>query len=391
MLNIYACCPEKSRGRLVKEKPDWHRSPFHRDRDRVIHSASFRRLQYKTQVFANNKGDHFRTRLTHSLEVAQIARSISKILGLCEELSETIALAHDIGHAPFGHPGEDALNLSMKEFGGFDHNAQTLKLLTVLEIRYAKFDGLNLCWETLEGITKHNGPLLGPYATGKYKKIPEFISDFSNKYDLELNQFSSLEAQVASLSDDIAYNNHDLEDAVRSGLVKIEDLEKTEILGDIVFEIKNKYPDIDEQRILHEIIRRSVRTMIYDLLEQTQQNIKTFDITSIEKVRNAPIPIVALSPDSISLQKAINSVLTKKLFCDENLHKMRNQARRVIKDLFDVYFDDIKCLPKDWRAQITKDSSKKEIAIVVCDYIAGMTDRFALTEHQIFFNSLNND
>ncbi|NBO20281.1 MAG: deoxyguanosinetriphosphate triphosphohydrolase, partial [Proteobacteria bacterium] len=282
-LASYACNPSESRGRLYAEEDTNTRTAFQRDRDRIIHSTAFRRLEYKTQVFVNHEGDHYRTRLTHSLEVSQLARSICRTLGLNEDLAETLALAHDLGHTPFGHAGEDALSEAMEPFGGFDHNAHTLRLITSLEHRYAGFDGLNLTWETLEGVAKHNGPLIRRNSSTLFGKIlnrapaqnlPRAITEYNAKHDLGLESYASAEAQVAALADDIAYNNHDIDDGLRAGLFTLEQIEPVEVVSRIVREVRTRYPGIDDDRLTHEVIRRLINRMVTDLINQTLQNIK---------------------------------------------------------------------------------------------------------------------
>lgn len=386
MLAKYASNYENSRGKLIPETNDWHLSPFHRDKDRILHSSAFRRLQYKTQVFANHEGDHFRTRLTHSLEVANIARSITKILKLDEDLAEAIALAHDIGHSPFGHSGEDALQDLMEDYGGFDHNAHTLKILTKLENKYAKFNGLNLTWETLEGIVKHNGPLTGKYANKTKKIVPEYIQEFSKEFDLELDSFASLEAQIAAISDDIAYNNHDLEDGFRAGLISIENIENTKILYKILQVIREKNPKINNDRLIHELVRSTMSMMIYDLLTQIKKNIELYKIEQSNDVRYLDKSLVSFSPEIDELFKEIGVLLKKHVFRHYKINIMNNKARRVISKLFKIYMKDPICLPEIWQEKIDKSSSKTDIAQLICDFIAGMTDRYAIKEYLSFYD-----
>src|SRR5947209_7420036 len=278
----YACDPEQSRGRLFDEPPAKTRSPFRRDCDRVIHSTAFRRLKHKTQVFVFHEGDHYRTRLTHSLEVAQIARTIARALGLDEDLAEALALAHDLGHTPFGHAGEEALNAEMAPYGGFSHNDQTLRILTGLEHGYAEFDGLNLTWEALEGTVKHNGPLLG---AGIEKPVPPSIAEYDRKHPLGLDTYPGPEAQIAAMSDDIAYNNHDIDDGLRAGLFAVADLAEVPLVGPVFAEVGGRYPGLDETRLIHESIRRLIDRMVRDLVAETRGRLAESGVKTVEEVR----------------------------------------------------------------------------------------------------------
>lgn len=389
MLVSYACNPLTSRGRLVKEADDPYRNEFHRDRDRIVSSACFRRLAYKTQVFVNHEGDHYRTRLTHSLEVAQIARVIANKLQICEELAECLALAHDLGHAPFGHAGEDALNKVMGDFGGFNHNAQTIKIITKLEQRYANFDGLNLTWETLEGVVKHNGPLSGKFAINK--KIPLYIKEFNDVFCLELDKFPSLEAQVAAISDDIAYNNHDIEDAFRAEILELDDIMSIEILAKAVENVEKSHGYLPKQRLIFEATRFVIRQMITDVLDNTKLNIKQQKINTIDDVRNAGMMIVDFSESFAKFNYQIKEMLRSKVYNHFRVNRMTNKAKRVVRELFKLFMDDPTCLPNNWKAMINAKSSEKEIAVIICDFIAGMSDRFAIREHKSFYDlSLHN-
>lgn len=361
------------------------RSAFQRDRDRIVHCTAFRRLEYKTQVFVNHEGDHYRTRLTHSIEVAQIARSISRALGLCEDLAEALALAHDLGHTPFGHAGEDALGEAMQEFGGFDHNAQTIKILTRLEKRYAGFDGLNLSWETLEGIAKHNGPLKGSDIA---EEVPKAIAEYSAKHDLALDQFSSMEAQVAALSDDIAYNNHDMDDGLRAGLFTMNDLAEIPIVGDIFSEVREKFKGVSKRRMTHEALRRIIDRMVTDLLIQTKANIERFDIENVEDIRQLDQPVVVFSEEMMECNRALKRFLMKHMYQHYHVNRMTSKARRVVKDLFEFLYEEPGCLMTKWRKRVEKaraEGDEAKAAEIVGDYIAGMTDRFALQEHRKLF------
>jgi dGTPase len=378
----YATDPAHSRGRLIAEPECSMRTPHQRDRDRIIHSAAFRRLEYKTQVFVNHEGDHYRTRLTHSLEVAQLARSMARNLRLNEDLAEALALAHDLGHPPFGHAGEDGLNAAMKDFGGFDHNAQTIRILTHLENRYADFDGLNLTWEVLEGIAKHNGPLTGqPHS----KPLPRALLAYLDQQDLALGQFSSAEAQVAAIADDVAYNNHDIDDGMRAGFFTLADLEQLPLLGDIIRELKAKHPFLSIQRVSHEVLRRLMSAMVSDVLATTRANIDRLSIKTAEDVRTAGTSIVHFSPEMEQVNKAIKTFLFKHMYRHYKVNRMTSKARRVVRELFDFFLAEPSCMPSVWYAQ-TDGAGTQRTAEVIADFIAGMTDRFALDEYARIFD-----
>lgn len=372
----YATLPDNCRGRLHKEQEDPLRTPYQRDRDRIIHSAAFRRLEYKTQVFVNHEGDHYRTRLTHSLEVAQLARSLSRALGLNEDLAEALALAHDLGHTPFGHAGEDALTEVMKDFGGFDHNAQTLRILTKLEHRYAEFDGLNLTWETLEGVAKHNGPVSKP---------PRAMAEYNKQHDLELHTFASAEAQVASLSDDIAYNNHDIDDGLRSGLFSIEQICEVPLVAEAFESVSRKYGTLEEQRLVHESIRRMISQMVSDALRETAARLAKCNVKTVEDVRALGKPVAAFSAGMDAKVKELKSFLMQNMYRHHRVNRMTSKARRVVRDLFLFFMEEPECLPHVWRAQLGKKGSRQS-AIVIADFIAGMTDRFAIDEWDRVYN-----
>ena len=380
-LQSYACHPQESRGRLHPEPPSETRTCFQRDRDRIIHSAAFRRLQYKTQVFVNHEGDFYRTRLTHSLEVSQIARALARSLGLDQDLAETLALAHDLGHTPFGHAGEDALAEMMKPFGGFDHNAQSLNIVTRLEERYADFDGLNLTWETLEGMVKHNGPLVGK---GK-PPLPRVIAEYVRLHDLELGTWASAEAQVAALADDIAYNNHDIDDGLRAGLFSVDDLADVPLAGPVFAEVRAAYPDISEGRTIHEAIRRMIGAMINDLLVETRGRIADANPRTVGDIRGLSAPVASFSDDMNANDRGLKDFLFKNMYRHFKLNRMTSKARRVVKDLFKLFLAEPECLPDDWRKRAGKPDSA-ETAELVADYVAGMTDRFALDEHVRLFD-----
>jgi dGTPase len=377
MLASYASDPLKSRGRLYKEEIIEYRNEFQRDRDRIIHSNAFRRLEYKTQVFVNHQGDHYRNRLTHSLEVSILARSIARNLNLSEDLAEAIALSHDLGHTPFGHSGEDALKESMKDYGGFCHNAQVIKLLTSLENRYADFNGLNLTWEILEGIAKHNGPLKG--------NIPKSIEDYNKINNLELDSYPSAEAQVASLSDDIAYIVHDIEDGVRSHIITIDDLRDVEILNSAINVLNSKHDNLDPTILIYELGRELTHILLKDLITTTKGNIEKFNIETIIDVRTALFPVVDFSEEIKSLIFEIKKILFKKLYKNHKIVAITLKCQRIVKELFNIYFESPLLMPQKWSQQIVgKDDYMK--AIIISDYISGMTDRYAIKEYQSFFN-----
>ena len=384
-LACYACRPEDSRGRLHGEPDSPTRSPFQRDRDRIIHSAAFRRLQYKTQVFVYHEGENYRTRLTHSLEVSQIARSISRVLGLDEDLAEALALAHDLGHTPFGHAGEDALQEVLAEFGGFDHNAQSLRIVTKLERRYVEFEGLNLTWETLEGLVKHNGPLTGPLAVRKDRPLPGAIAEYALLHDLDLDSFAGAEAQVAALSDDIAYNNHDIDDGLRAGLFTIRDLADVPLVGPLFRKVTAEYPDADVSLHIHEVVRRMIGIMILDLIAETKRRIAEFSPRSADEVRRLGRPLVAFSDGMRANDSALRQFLFVNMYRHVTVNRMTSKGRRVVKDLFRLLFAEPECLPPEWR-RLADGKGTTKTARVVADYIAGMTDRFALDEHRRLFD-----
>ncbi|OJX81116.1 deoxyguanosinetriphosphate triphosphohydrolase [Magnetospirillum sp. 64-120] len=385
ILAPFACRPEESRGRLYPEPESPTRSPFQRDRDRIIHSAAFRRLQYKTQVFVYHEGENFRTRLTHSLEVSQIARSIARVLGLEEDMAESLALAHDLGHTPFGHAGEDALQDVLSAHGGFDHNAQSLRVVTKLERRYVEFDGLNLTWETLEGLVKHNGPLTGPLAKPCEDPLPGAITEYVTRHDLELDTFASAEAQAAALSDDIAYNNHDIDDGLRAGLFTIKDLEDVPLVGPVFHAVAKEYPDADVSLHIHEAVRRMIGMMILDCIEETQSRIAQFKPKSADEVRSLKMPLVSFSDKMRANDAALKKFLFPNMYRHFTVNRMTSKGRRVVKDLYNLLFAEPGCLPPEWR-RLTDGAGTAKTARVVGDYIAGMTDRFALDEHRRLFD-----
>jgi len=372
MLAPFACDPGKSRGRRTYEEESAHRSAFQRDRDRIIHSSAFRRLKHKTQVFVEHEGDYFRTRLTHSIEVGQVARTISGVLGLNAELTEAVALAHDLGHTPFGHTGEDALAACMEPFGGFDHNAQAIKIVTLLERHYADFNGLNLTWETLEGLAKHNGPVLGT--------PPQALADYNAEHDLELETFASAEAQVAAISDDVAYNNHDLDDGLRAGLFNEEQIRELPIIGACYERVDAAYPDLDFIRRRHEALRRVFGVMVEDVIDESRRNIARLDPKSVEDIRAADRQLIRFSPEMWDDLKIIRAFFFKHMYRHWKVRRMRRKAAIIVREMFEIFFDDPGMLPDDWQRWAMK-GDEVQRARVIADYIAGMTDRFALDEH----------
>jgi len=378
----YASFERDSRGRLHPETESATRGCFQRDRDRIIHSAAFRRLAYKTQVFVNHEGDFFRTRLTHSLEVAQVARSVCRYLRLNEDLGEALALAHDLGHPPFGHAGEDALQDLMKPYGGFDHNAQSLRVVTELEARYAEFDGLNLTWETLEGVVKHNGPLTGGLNP---HPLPRVIEEYSKIQDLELHTFAGPEAQIAAISDDIAYNNHDIDDGLRAGLFTIDDLCDVPLVGPIFADVTRDYPDLDESRKIHEAVRRLIGAMVDDLFAETTSRIADLGPKTAQEIREAGAPVAGFSEQMRNNDAGVKAFLFEHMYRHYKLNRMTSKGRRVVKDLFQLLVREPGCLPNDWREKV-KAADEETMAQTVADYIGGMTDRFALDEHRRLFD-----
>jgi dGTPase len=376
----YASDPAESQGRRYTEPESATRTAFQRDRDRIIHCAAFRRLEYKTQVFVYHEGDYYRTRLTHSLETAQIARSISRVLGLNEDLAEALALAHDLGHTPFGHAGEDALKVAMADYGGFDHNTQTLRILTTLEERYAEFDGLNLTWESLEGTVKHNGPLL-PAENG----LPPAIARYNESHDLELASYPGPEAQVAAIADDIAYNNHDVDDGLRAGLFSYEDMADVALVGPVFAEVRATYPDLDESRLVHEAVRRMIGEMVSDILEESRKRLDAEACSSPAEVRALDHPVIAFSESMAANDRILKDFLYRRMYRHYKVNRMASKARRVVRELFSLFIAEPECLPNDWLARCNGAHSP-ETARAVADYIAGMTDRFAFLEYQRLFD-----
>jgi dGTPase len=376
----YAENPAASRGRRHEEPESRTRTPFARDRDRIIHATAFRRLKEKTQVFVAHEGDHYRTRLTHSLEVAQIARSIATALGLDQDLAETIALAHDLGHPPFGHAGEDELERQMDEWGGFDHNVQTFRVVTDLERRYPDFNGLNLTWETLEGIVKHNGPVVQNLERPSWSSVVAF----DNAYPLELSGWASAEAQVAALADDIAYNNHDVDDGVEAGLFGLEEIAQVPLIGPLVAATRRDYPNIDARLTRLEAVRRMIGAMVDDVLAETRRRVKDTGVESASDVRALNHALVAFSRDMLEDLSRLRAFLHEKMYRHWRVNRTRSQARRILADMFILFKDEPDVLPTEWYAR-AQNSDEAGRARVVCDYIAGMTDRFAIEEHRKLF------
>ena len=372
MLAKFACRPEDSRGRLHDEAESAHRTAFQRDRDRIIHSSAFRRLKHKTQVFVEHEGDYYRTRLTHTIEVAQVARTIARVLGLNEELSEAIALAHDLGHTPFGHTGEEALHEMMMPFGGFDHNAQAIKIVTLLERHYAGFNGLNLTWETLEGLAKHNGPVSGV--------VPPALAAYDGEHDLELVTFASAEAQVAAISDDIAYNNHDLDDGLRAGLFTIEQICELPVVGDCFRAVDKEWPGLDPVRRRHEALRRVFGHMVEDVIAESQRLLAEANPQSAQDVRMLGKPVIRFSAQMFADLKVIREFFFTNMYRHWKVRRMRRKAGQIVREMFAIFMDDPRMLPDDWQHWASKGGDSQK-AWVIADYIAGMTDRYALQEY----------
>jgi dGTPase len=384
---VYAADPAKSRGRRYDEPPSPSRNDFRRDCDRIIHSTAFRRLAHKTQVFVYHEGDHYRTRLTHTLEVVQIARSLARALGLDEDLAEATALAHDLGHPPFGHAGERALDDVLSGHGGFDHNAQTLRVVTALERRYAQFDGLNLTWETLEGLVKHNGPLTdrAGHAVGRYAEhgVPAPILSFSRIRDLELWSYASAEAQAAAIADDIAYDAHDIDDGLRADLFSLDDIACVPVVADILRDIE---PKLDATRRAHETVRRLITRMIEDVIAESRQRIAALKPKSAADIRHAAEPVVAFSPAMQKADTDVKGFLYPRMYRHTRVMAVMEQAEGVVRDLFAHFVSHPADLPAEWREGIDLSDAGVR-ARRVADYIAGMTDRYALVEHARYFDS----
>ena len=385
-LASFACHGPASRGRLHDEEEyqsPTSRTPFQRDRDRIIHSGAFRRLKHKTQVFVYHEGDYFRTRLTHSLEVAQIARSMSRALGLNDDLAEAVALAHDLGHTPFGHAGEEALDKLMRDHGGFDHNEQTVRVLTKLEQRYASFNGLNLSWETLEGVVKHNG------AIEDRDKIRPAIKEIDEKFDLKLKHHSSAEAQLANLADDIAYLSHDFDDALRAKLFNINDIRLLPQVGEALADIEARHGTLDLGRITHELVRRLISVFVEDMLKVSYTNIASLGAMHPDDIRHHKTPVIGFSAAMAANLETLRDFLFSNMWRHYKVNRMTSKAKRVVTDLFDLFMAEPNTLPSDWQffdKQALSDMTKADRGRIITDYIASMTDRYAIIEHERLFD-----
>ncbi|MDX9690618.1 MAG: deoxyguanosinetriphosphate triphosphohydrolase [Proteobacteria bacterium] len=384
-LAVFATRAEETRGRLIFEPPSETRTEFQRDRDRIVHSGGFRKLRNKTQVFIENEGDYYRTRMTHSLEVAQIACSAARALGLNEDLTDAIALAHDLGHTCFGHAGESALAALMEPYGGFSHNEQTLRVLTQQEHKYLDFDGLNLTWETLEGIVKHNGPLL-PLPEGK--RLPLTIEEFNGKFDLELNRFAGPEAQLASLADDIAYNSHDIDDGYRAGFFSFEDLMNLPLFGPILEDLMRHHPEAEKRRLVSAVVRQVIGTMVTDMLDTARANIARLKPQSAQDIRKAKEQVINFSFAMQGNIRVLRDFLRKRMYSHSHVNRVCSKSERIVSDMFTFLMERPDCLPNSWFALLEgcyeHDTAK---ARVIADYIAGMTDRFAVQEHRRLFST----
>ncbi len=381
----YACDPVHSRGRLFAEPESPTRTPFQRDRDRIIHSTAFRRLKHKTQVFVAHEGDHYRTRLTHTIEVAQIARALARALKVDEDLAEAVALVHDFGHTPFGHTGEDALNEKMAAWGGFDHNAQSLRVVTRLERRYAEFDGLNLTWETLEGLVKHNGPLTDAAGRGLAGTVPPTIRHYNELHDLELSSFAGVEAQCAAIADDIAYDTHDIDDGLRSGFLTLDMLDAVSLPGGILKGVRERYPALDPVRTGHELMRRQITLMVEDVIAASQRNLERLRPGSADEARHAGEAIVTFSREMAVAEKELKAFLYGHLYRHPEVMRVRAEAEEVVRDLFDAYYADPRAMPEGWREGLDRAEDRIK-ARSVADFLAGMTDTYALKEHRRLFD-----
>ncbi len=388
MLAPYACLPGTSRGRLWPERLSSFRSPFQRDRDRIIHSSAFRRLKHKTQVFVEHEGDYYRTRLTHTIEVAQVARTIAGVLGLNTDLAEAVALAHDLGHTPFGHTGEDAMERLMAPYGGFDHNAQALRIVTRLERHYADFDGLNLTWETLEGIAKHNGPVIGPNADKKHAHsdeagpLPYALAEVNALWDLGLDTHASAEAQVAAIADDVAYSHHDLHDGLRSGLFTEADLMELPVTGPAFAEVDALYPGLDKMRRRHEALRRVFGRMVDDVIAVAQNRLASAQPKSVDDIRHLGTTVIRFSKPLFQELKAVRGFLFHRMYRAPSVMAVRAEVTQKLDELFPLFLGQPSLLPFEWQADIQSAPDEVGLARVIADYVAGMTDRFAIQEHQ---------
>ena len=378
----YACLPAQSRGRLHPERLSTFRTEFQRDRDRIIHSSAFRRLKHKTQVFVEHEGDYYRTRLTHTIEVAQVARTLAAVLGLDTDLAEAVALAHDLGHTPFGHTGEDALSALMARYGGFDHNAQAIRIVTRLERHYADFDGLNLTWECLEGMAKHNGPVTGEHADAKHAgPLPYALAEANAAWDLELDTFASAEAQVAAIADDIAYSHHDLHDGLRSGLFDEGDLADLPVTGPAFAAVDRMYPGLERMRRRHEALRRVFGAMVEDVIAVAKNRLEAAQPRSVDEIRAMGATVIRFSKPMYQDLKAVRSFLFHRMYRAPSVMQERARVTAVINDLFPLFLRRPELLPEAWRSDVAAAADETALARIVADYVAGMTDRFALAEH----------
>jgi dGTPase len=382
----YASDPWTSRGRMFPEAGSLTRSEFQRDRDRIVHTTAFRRLKHKTQVFISPDGDHYRTRLTHTIEVAQIARALARALKLDEDLAEGVALVHDFGHTPFGHTGEDALDEVMKPYGGFDHNAQSLRVVTKLERRYAEFDGLNLTWESLEGLVKHNGPLLDAEGKGTRGPVPQPIREYCELHDLELASFASLEAQVAAVSDDIAYNTHDIDDGLRSGLLTFEMLEEVPFLAKLMREVRDRYPDLEATRFAYEVTRRQITHMVEDVISVSQASLASVRPCSANDVRAAGQVMATFSPEMAETDRLIKRLLFSRIYRHPEIMRIRAGASKIVTDLFEAYMNEPSLMRSHFWVDHISGLAKEARARHVADYLAGMTDTYAIRVHGELFD-----
>lgn len=383
---VFAADPWTTRGRLYPESGSPTRSDFQRDRDRIVHTTAFRRLKHKTQVFIAQDGDHYRTRLTHTIEVAQIARALARALKLDEDLAEGVALVHDFGHTPFGHTGEDALHEALLPYGGFDHNAQSLRIVTKLERRYAEFDGINLTWESLEGLVKHNGPLLTADGTGTHGPVPQPILDYCELHDLELSSYASLEAQVAAIADDIAYNTHDIDDGLRSGYLTFDMLEEIPFLAGLMAEVRGLYPHLEASRFTHEIMRRQITRMVEDVIGVAQKRLTALKPGSADEIRKADHVIATFSPEMFETDRQIKAMLFKRIYRHPEIMRIRAGAGEIVKDLFSAYMENPKEMQSHYWVDHIAGLSTAAKARHVGDYLAGMTDTYAISAHRRLFD-----
>lgn len=388
-LAAYASRPDMSRGRLYEEPESRHRTSFQRDRDRIIHSSAFRRLKYKTQVFVYHEGDHYRTRLTHTLEVAQIARTLARCLMVNEDLAEAVALAHDLGHTPFAHMGEDTLKICMEKWGGFYHNDQSLRILTTLELKYPEWNGLNLTWETLEGVAKHNGPVLTKGQKETRKNLPIALFELSQKMEMELQNYASIEAQIAAISDDIAYNNHDVEDGLRAGLFTLEDISQIRLVKEALAAVRAERKNLPSGYMVSETIRHMMGEMVEDVLKTSRKNLKAVKPQSPEDVAVAGLQIVDFSKSMTEKVNELRRFLFARMYKHFEVERIALKVSKIVPDLFYAFHDHYKLLPDHWQARVESvggESDQMARARIVCDYIAGMTDRYAIREHERLFD-----